>query len=338
MHGVSFLEEIAHRMKNEASGGAKPKPEQITVRNLLGKFAYQRRSKFIVSHIRNALEKLELRVVPDFEFAYIDSIVAITLRAEAGDISAEGQDDPTVRIGALEAANRLPTYVNPNKPLAAATTLMQLKDYSQLPVLDDKNYRNIKGVISWTSIGSRLALSKKCKLVRDFMNPAKEIPSAAPLLDAIQDISEHGYVLVRDAEQKITGIVTASDIAHQFMQLASPFLLVGEIEGHLRGLVQGKFTLEQLRGSTPNHAGGHRISGPADLTLGNYHRLLQNPDHWSLLNLEIDREQFNKRLEAVKDIRNDVMHFDPEGLAPEDSKTLHEFAKFFRDLARMNAI
>ena len=338
MHGVSFLEEIAHRMKNEASGGAKPKPEQITVRNLLGKFAYQRRSKYLVSGIRNSLAKLELRIVPDFEFAYVDSTVSIMLLGEAGDAYTDVLDDPTVRIGALEAANRRPTFVNPNKPLSTATTIMLLRDYSQLPVIDGNNYRNVKGVISWKSIGSRLALGQKSSLVKHCVNPAKEIQTEAPLLDAINDISEHGYVLVKGADKRVTGIVTGSDIALQFLQLASPFLLIGEIEGHLRSLVQGKFTLEQLRGSTPNHAGGHRISGPADLTLGNYHRLLQNPDHWSLLNLEIDREQFNKRLEAVKDIRNDVMHFDPEGLAPEDSKTLHEFAKFFRDLARMNAI
>ena len=325
-------------MKSEASAGAKPEPEQITVRDLLREFAYQRRTKFVVSLIRNTLENLELRIVPDFEFAYIDSTISILLKAEAGDQSVEGPDDPTVRIGALEAANRPPTFVNPNKPLTTATTLMQLKDYSQLPVLDGKSYRNIKGVISWRSIGSRIALGNECNLVRDCMDPAKEMPSEAPLLDAIGDISEHGYVLVRGTNREIKGIVTGSDIAHQFLHLASPFLLIGEIEGHLRSLVQGKFTIDQLRESSSNHEGGHTISGSADLTLGDYCHLLQNPEYWQLLDVNIDREQFIDNLDAVRKVRNDVMHFDPEGLAPEDSTTLHLFAKFFRNLARMKAI
>ena len=114
MQGVNYLKGTAKRMKSEASAGAKPEPEQITVRNLLREFAYQRRTKFVVSLIRNTLENLELRIVPDFEFAYIDSTISILLKAEAGDKSVEGPDDPTVRIGALAAANRPPTFVNPN--------------------------------------------------------------------------------------------------------------------------------------------------------------------------------------------------------------------------------
>ena len=338
MSGEYYLNQIADRMKQEASEGAKPRPERITVRNLLGKFNYMRRTKYIVSRIRNALEKSELRIFPDFEFAYIDSTISIMLLSEGIDAYTDGLGDPTVRIGTLEAANRRPSFVNPNKPLSAAVTLMQLKDFSQLPVIDGKGFRDVKGVISWKSIGSRLALGQENDLVRDYMNPARVIHSEAPLLDAIDDISEHGYVLVIGADKSIAGIVTGSDIAKQFLQLASPFLLIGEIEGHLRSLVQGKFTLEQLRGSSPNHEGGHKISGPADLTLGDYCRLLQDPDCWSLLNLGIDRALFVDRLDAVREIRNDVMHFDPEGFEPEDYNTLQEFAKFFRDLARMNAI
>ena len=61
------------------------------------------------------------------------------------------------------------------------------------------------------------------------MDPAKEMPSEAPLLDAIGDISEHGYVLVRGTNREIKGIVTGSDIAHQFLHLASPFLLIEKL-------------------------------------------------------------------------------------------------------------
>ncbi len=41
---------------------------------------------------------------------------------------------------------------------------MQLHDYSQLPVM--KNDREVSGVVTWDSIGRRLALGRECPHVR----------------------------------------------------------------------------------------------------------------------------------------------------------------------------
>ena len=326
MQGTERLEQLARQMKGEGLGSTKPEPKQVTVRDFLGWFGNERRGKHVVSQIRNRMEDLELRTVPDFEFAFIDATISIELLLDpaGGASSSEGLGDPTVRIGALEAANQRPTTVGPNKALSVATTLMHLNDYSQLPVMVNK--RTVKGVISWKSIGSRLALGGECRLVSDCMDPAKEIAIEAPLFDAIGDISEHGYVLVRGEKREITGIVTASDVARQFMQLAAPFLVIGEIEGHLRRLVHRKFTLEELEEASLNHEGGRTIAGSADLTFGDYCRLLQQPKRWCQLRLRVDRVGFTQHLDSVRRIRNDVMHFDPEGLAPVDTKKLQDLA------------
>jgi hypothetical protein len=37
-------------------------------------------------------------------------------------------------------------------------------------------------------------------------------------------------------------------------------------------------------------------------------------------------------LKRVVRIRNDVMHFDPDGISPEELHTLREFARFLGDL------
>jgi hypothetical protein len=46
----------------------------------------------------------------------------------------------------------------------------------------------------------------------------------------------------------------------------------------------------------------------------------------------IDRKTFTDELKRVGRIRNDVMHFDPDGVAPEDLAILRKFARFLGDL------
>ena len=108
-----------------------------------------------------------------------------------------------------------------------AVTIMQLNDFSQLPVMT--NERSVKGVVSWKSITARTSLGQPSESVRQCMDPEQVIDISTPLLDAVEVIQRHDYVLVKDSTNRITGIVTASDIAQQFSQLSSPFLLIGEI-------------------------------------------------------------------------------------------------------------
>ena len=329
------LEQIALRMRNESAGGAKFTPERMTARDFVGLYGWHRRTRALVSLIRNELEQLKLRTVPDFENTYIDTVISIEPEADIGDsdVKLGGADDPTVRVGALPEANNRPLCVSPNKPLNVATTLMQLNGLSRLPVMEGDFV--VKGMISWQSIGNRRALGYDCVEVRDCMEPAWEIMSVVPLLDAMRDIADHGYVLVRGKDNRITGIVTASDIAHHFMHRAGPFLVIGEIEGYLRELVRKKFTVEEMTASRAQED-GWVIAGAADLTLGDYCKLLEDRKRWARLDVTADRGSFVERLDRVRQIRNDVMHFSLEDDDPKDMKTLSDFARFLRSLLSMN--
>ena len=323
-------------MKDDVSKGAAPAPHRLTIREFLDRYGYRRRGVGIVSHVRNRLEELGLRTSPDFEFEWVDSTISVELAPGDGDVQSSGvAADPTHRIGVLDAANKPPVTVGPDDPLSVATTAMHLYDFSQLPVMEGE--RTVKGIISWKSIGTRASLDRDCSLVRQCMDhPAEEVSIRTPLFEAISTIGRHGYVLVRGEDNSITGIVTASDVSHQFIQLASPFLLVGEIEGHLRRLIHGKFTVEELKEASPEE--GRPIAGSSDLTFGGFCRLLENQDRWERLNLNIDRKAFVKHLNSVRELRNDVMHFDPDGLSQEETKKLQDLVRFFRDLARIGAV
>jgi hypothetical protein len=67
---------------------------------------------------------------------------------------------------------------------------------------------------------------------------------------------------------------------------------------------------------------GHRVNRIADLTFGEYVRLLQHPQIWAKLKLKVDCGTLTALLEEVRVIRNDVMHFDSDPMTPDELGTL----------------
>lgn len=334
--GTERLQKLSNEMKDAVSRGAAPALEKLTIRGLLRWYGYAKRGSWISRRIRNDLELFDLRTVPDFEVGWFDAPISIELSPEKdGNRASTDGTDPTVRVGSLDAANRPPTRVAPSDSLSVATTVMLLNDFSQLPVMNGD--RDVKGIITWQSIGMRLALGVKSDKVSDCMEPHRQVAIVSidtPLLDAVNEISRNGYVLVRGSRNEISGIVTASDVVDQFMTQTTPFLISGEIEGYLRNLIHGKFTIDAMKKA----AQGEEISGPADLTLGDYHALLANRENWDELEIHVDRKEFAKRLDEVRKIRNDVMHFNLDGLEDEHTQRLNGLASFFRNLTRIEAL
>jgi hypothetical protein len=142
--------------------------------------------------------------------------------------------------------------------------------------------------------------------------------------------------LIRDTNNKISGIVTTSDLSLEFRQLTEPFLLLAEIENHVRSLIhRGGFTTEQLRTCCDPNDSDRAVNGVFDLTFGDYICLLEKKELWSQLQLSIDRAIFIASLDKVRVIRNDVMHFDPDGITESDLDALRKFVGFLQRLQPM---
>jgi CBS domain-containing protein len=213
-----------------------------------------------------------------------------------------------------------------------AIALMLQHDFSQLPVMQGE--REVKGVVTWKSIGSKQAFGCKCNAVGDCREDARIVDSNRTLFDAIPTIVESGYVLVRDkGDRRITGMVTASDLSLQFQSLAEPFLLLREIELHVRQLLGNKLAIAdfELLAAAP-----HTIQKPHqnvdDLTFGDYVRLFQHPQIWAKLALKTDGGVLTTLLEDVRLIRNDVMHFDPDPMTVDELSTLKRAVRFMQEL------
>jgi CBS domain-containing protein len=232
------LREAAHKLEKDEV------LSPITVRELLRYFGASRRGIYIVEEILDALSSLNLKTEPDFRDEWIDAELRLVLASPsekstegaapnaADDASGGGADnqgptqgggeaaprDPTFRIGALDAANCGVISVKPDDLLSLAITRMLATDYSQLPVMT--NQRNVKGIISWSSIGAGLMRNSKGTAVRDQMEKAYIVDIDEALLDALPIIVERGYVLVKGLDASITGIVTAADVSMEFKQRA----------------------------------------------------------------------------------------------------------------------
>lgn len=350
------LSQVAEKVR---SGGDVP---QASVRTLLSWFNAQRRGTYVVQKIAAQLVQLGMKTDPDFDSAWIDSEVSFVPRVEgvgsassdraSEDASEEpcgsgrGSDatmqfveaertDPTYRIGRLKAANGGVVSVGPNSGISEATAIMLANEFSQLPVMQGS--REVKGVVSWQSLGARLALGLSCDEVRQCMSAPNIIDYERSIFEAIHGIARVGYVLVQKSDRLISGIITSADLGFEFQLLAEPFLLLGEIEKHIRKLISGKFTIIDLKTVKDPVDPGREVEGLESLTLGEYMRLLQNPVNWDKLNLRIDRATFIKQFESVCKIRNRVMHFDKDS-GTDDLLTLRQFARFMQLLGELGAV
>ena len=323
--GFERLDEIAQKIKEDRDKGLAPNAPTPTVREFMSWFGYARRGIWFVDRVRGKLEVLGLHTEPDFQHAYVDGQISF----RDSSVSTPPADS-TLRVEILEVAHNYPTLVKPNHSLSAAITHMMSNDFSQIPVMTGPH--DVKGIITWESIGTNTALGITGKEVRHFMAPAEIIEGQRPLFDAVNVIARTGYVLVKSDNGSITGIVTASDLNELFIQLAEPFLLVGEIESHIRRIIHGKFTSAELSSITGPSVGENN-DHITDLTFGDYCRLLEDESKWVKLNLQFERTVFVRQLHEIREIRNNVMHFNPDGLAPEDIGRLRNSSRFFQRLA-----
>lgn len=332
----------------------------ITLRTLLSWYGAERRGGWRNRKIQDALQTLRIRTEPSIESAYIDGPITFLSTDQANDASpthgSVSKDlaplevlserkipreelqlygDPTHRIGRLASANRIPVSVGPDASVVEATTIMLQNDFSQLPVMTSE--REVKGMFSWKSLGQRLTLGKKCAFVRNALDPHFEVKSDQSLFFAVALIAEHECVLVRSTDKKISGIVTTSDLAVQFQQLGEPFLLLGEIENHLRSFLAGRFSRFELQAVRDPADAARAVEDVADLGYGDYIRLLEEPSRWERIGLALDRKAFIRELDEVRRIRNDVMHFDPDGIGDRDLAALRQFVLFLQRLRALSS-
>lgn len=292
-----------------------------------------------------------LTTVPHFNDGWIDNKVEIlfienpesVIEGEAEDsdhvhgktllhvATAATKPEPSLKVSSLASANREVVHVSMDDSLEKAQSLMMRHDFSQLAVMSGQ--RDLRGAVSCESIAQAKITDPHASL-RDCIVRSRAIDSEDDLLVHVPVIVESGYIFVRAHDNRICGIVTTADLSNQFVSLAQPFFLLGEIERRIRRIIDRKFDQDILRSVIDPDRNVEGVVNATNLSIGEYVRLLQNPQHWNRIGWTLDRLVFIDALEDVRRVRNEVMHFSPDPVDPEDINGLERFLRWVRRLDR----
>ncbi|MET8956454.1 CBS domain-containing protein [Streptomyces sp. NPDC004533] len=313
---------------------------QLTARDLIGLWGWSRRTADAIEDVDHALRASGLVVEPHFTAGHLDSLVTVSplntaepAHGGAGPVANEEistsavsveDDSPTKdftwRIGNLPIATDVVSCTL-DETLGRAVMHMVENDFSQLPIVDE--HRRLVGVVTWESI-ARAKLGRRQDTITDAR--ALQYPPSAreeeELFARIRDIQRHGFLIVVDAENVVTGILTAVDLAGELQARIQPFTVLEEVERRLRRAVSS-LSVEELRACFKDKYKAQKIHSAKDLTLGNYRYLINDEHRWTKLAWPYDRADIVERLEAVAKYRNQLAHWDVD--APEqDSKQLEQ--------------
>jgi hypothetical protein len=74
------------------------------------------------------------------------------------------------------------------------------------------------------------------------------------------------------------------------------------------------------------------------MTFGEYKSLLEKEGSWPKLGIGIDSKWFVKYLDEVREMRNEVMHFNQDPFSDEKLNALRKFAAFLRKVRTIRAM
>ena len=314
-----FLEIIKEIQEN------RDKEFEMSPRDFLSYFHCVKRTKGNNARIDDFLKSNDMETAPHYASVWIDGYIKLKHKARA---RSKFDTDPILRISILPSANKPPITINRDAKISDAITLMMMHNFSQLPVMS--NPKSIAGLITWETIGIGITNGNDSKDVKDFLKTkVVTLELDTPLLEAIKTVIKEEIVIIQKRDKSISGIVTIADISSQFFSLTEPFLLLEKIENLMRILLDGKFLMEDLKGVCTEDDPAEFID---DLTFGQYIRLIENENNFKKLNLNIERVPFIKQLDKIRLIRNDIMHFDPEGITEEQRDDLINMSNFLTAL------
>jgi hypothetical protein len=313
-------------------------PRQITVRELIGIWGSRARDFGVNERVNADLNNRGLTTRPDFRAVTLDNSISVILTTQMpGDgpsaviadkpsetlevaqltITADDDDDVSwdhgLTIGNLPSASKIVSSVAPDATFEQAITVMIIEDYSQLAVMSGP--RNLKGAVSWKSIAKARNANPDAKLSAAIFRAA-EVPYTADLISTLPLIQSREFVFVLGADRSVTGIVTLADVVEVYGQMASPFFMIGRIDQRLRRIIEAAFSIKTIVALCDSD-GERSLDGYDQLTMGDYQRLLENPDCWDNLGWALDRRLFSARLTEIAQIRNNLMHFNNDPI-PDD--------------------
>jgi CBS domain-containing protein len=344
-------DEFLASAKDAAEAGS---PKQVTVRELIGIWGARGRDFGVNEQVIADLSNRGMTTVPDFRAVTLEDAISIILTTQeireevlvayADTATAVGSSalltlpvsdeeaswDHGLTIGNLPSASKKVCSVTPDATFDEAITLMLIEDYSQLAVMSGP--RDLKGAVSWKSIAKARNANPDARLSSAIIK-AEPVPYTSDLIDMLPVIENREFVFVVGADRSVTGIVTLADVVEVYGQMASPFFLIGRIDQSLRRIIESALPLKTVI-SLCDPDGQRDLSGFDQLTMGDYQRVLENPDCWVELGWKLHRKVFGSRLNEIARVRNNLMHFNNDPLPDDVVSMMQHFLDLLLDYGK----
>lgn len=211
--------------------------------------------------------------------------------------------------------------ISPETKVKTALEIMKEHRFSQLPVVSGKS---VLGVFSFRSLSVGLLTLPKKNFsdvlnlnVEDFIEDFRFVSITDKLTDLLDEFELMDGVLV-GSEGKLQGILTSTDALSYFYRVASPYVMLCEIELAIRELIRKSVTQEELsiciEKSLKQHyeiTNGVVPRSLEEMTLFDYLMILRREDTWQKFSRAFggNRHLAYTRLEPLPNLRNDIFHF-----------------------------
>jgi CBS domain-containing protein len=217
---------------------------------------------------------------------------------------------------------------SPDTPVAQVLQIMREGNFSAIPVVAGNE---ILGAFSYRSFAEGLVrLTKKEREplvlpVEEFLEDLQFAQITDELTVLLDEFDLKDTVLV-GSENRLQGIITTIDALRYFYRVASPYVLLREIELALRELIRASATEQELgeciEKTLKNKYEENNQTPPTslqELTFNDYVMLLRHQATWAKFKPAMGGTSHTvyAKLQPLPGLRNDVFHFRRELTAEE---------------------
>jgi hypothetical protein len=205
-------------------------------------------------------------------------------------------------------------WVDDMKSPEAITTIMLATGVSTIPIIRNNGTVNA-GVIRRKTVWEYMVRnSGKVPDTKDVKESAlPEVCKTSTLPQAMKTLLGTSGVLFKDTEKKTdkyTHYISPRVVANALNAYSVSFQMIEKVEKLIRERLKKQFSIDEIQRSLEgrNHGPPPGVDPLEGLTFANYHWIISKL--WDGIGLGfLDRRDFLKRVDIVRDYRNDVMHF-----------------------------
>lgn len=215
-----------------------------------------------------------------------------------------------------------------------AIKMLQEYRFSQLPIVVGREVLGLFSYRSYTNavitLGQNATKNERFDPLELLVDDCLEKPTFARVTDEFAEwfdfIDRYDSVLIGEPN-RLQGIVTAMDILRYLYRVASPFVLLAEIELALRAIIRLAVDKETLAASAKECLQDkYTDQVPTrleDMTFNDYAQIIGDGRCWNHFQASMggNRIRTRAKLEQLRDIRNVVFHF-KRGITVEEYETL----------------